>query len=850
MGKRYFVANTDNDKKCFSCPLKGMRCNYVKKNGQQCGNRCLVTVPFCWVHTEELFGVRVRPINRYEGDQVGLFAKEDIEKGGHAIIPYFGESIDADDLHERYCNSTGPYAFSNNINNAKNVIDAACERSAASAANAPDAKQNLRTNADLMSVNVKEEDKQEEVYNYMKRNSASFLDAANRNRYVTKEILPMDLLLEKRENKKKETKYSFCVLKSKPNIRIQANTEIICGYGSGYWSKARPNVTTKRYYKNEDKPRREHCDNPDGYHCDSDESEPVDFEEPEPVPDMETPPVTPRAPSHASKKPTYEPRQMYFKGNKGHIVQPKTKEQKMLKQKFPDHVYFQIDEKNNNGNLMVKKPQLLPSKDLSFEKKPSLPQIEEEQQEEPDEPPRTPNKKDAGLPPRRKTRPDTRSTKAEENYLVEYTDDDQPWLPNNSYPVGIEKEVNEYRRRRGKATGYIQSQGTFSLDMTAGSVKKIVECLGGVEDDIVIEMGMAQGNIVAGMLAAGAHQVVGTELNPLAYELVAEVASSSLPERYRKKVVFLIGEKYNVLDGKYWNESINRNFVEQGKNIVVTAIIGPTVNKTLIGYLRENYIAKMVLLADTKKERENIKRWLVEGFQNITETDTGHYTIENITIKLSGSGGSKTLVCITKEFPLGYEGDEAAESDVEINESNCPGAGDGLFAAKDFKKGQIVTQYGGITYDKSLETEHPTDTRYIWYPMKRDYILDGMSYKDKDYGRFINDPKFISKKDYSIEPCGKVNIKFDIGSMPPNSKLKHKGYAAFPVKALRDIKKGEELLGNYGGGGGGGPVSPTVMNMLRGLHGIKEGGSIGLTLPSPEPNYGSRLTMSGRRNIK
>jgi hypothetical protein len=735
-----------------------------------------------------LFGVRVRPINRYSGDQVGLFAKKDIQKN-EAIIPYFGESVGVDEFHERYCDSTGPYAVSGHFENTTNVIDAACERSAASAANAPDRNNSLKANAKLSSVEAAGADKQLRVFKYLCNQSASFKAAADRNKNVTPKILPMELLLDERKNQKS----SFIVLKS--NERILAGKEIITSYGAGYWSKAKSNVTTKRYYKNEDKPRREHCDNPDGYNCDSD-----DYDDPEPLPDIDTPPPTPRAPS-PTPSPAATDSQMYYKGNKGHIVQPKTKEQKMLKQKFPDHVYFQIDEKNNSGNLMVKKPQLLPTKDLSYEKKPSLPQIEEEQQEEPDDEP---------LPPPTPPRRNTRSTKADENFLVEYTDDDQPWLPNNSYSVGIEKEVNEYSRRRGTATGKIQSHGTFSLDMTAKSVKKVVDCLGGVEDDIVVEMGMAQGNVVAGMLAAGAHQVVGTELNPLANELVAKVASQSLPERYRKKVVFLIGEQYNVLDGKYWNEAFNRNFFQQGKTIVVTAIIGPSVNKQLIGYLRENYIAKMVLLADAKKERDNIKRWLVEGFENITQTDTGNYTVENITIKLAGSGGSKTLVCITKEFPLGYESDPGEAEDLSVEDND---------------------NFGIDTPDE--DTIRPRQRRPVSPTVTN--MLSGLHRNEErsqnEENKFVKRFKFLAAKDESRKDKLDSLQKFaddrkDIFTVDQRLNI-NKKLRTFPI----------QLSGRNWSLSGSGPQ-------------VSGGGSIGLTLPSPEPNYGSRLTMSGRRNIK
>jgi len=785
MGKRYFVANTDNDKKCFSCPLKGMRCNYVKANGQQCGNRCLVTVPFCWVHTEELFGVRVRPINRYDGDQVGLFAKRDIENG-EAIIPYFGESVDVADFHARYCDSTGPYAVSGHFENATNVIDAACERSAASAANSPDKSNSLLTaNAKLVSVEANADDKQMRVFKYLCNQSTSFKAATDRNKNVTAKILPMELLLDKRKNKKS----SFIVLKS--NKRILAGKEIITSYGAGYWSKANSNVTTKRYYKSEDKPRREHCDNPDGYNCDSD-----DFDDTEPVPDLETPPPTPRAPSPDST------RQMYYKGNKGHIVQPKTKEQKMLKQKFSDHVYFQIDERNNNDNLMVKKPQLLPSKDLSFEKKQSLPQIEEEQQEEPDDDPLPPP-----TPPRRNTRS---NTDVNESNFIQY--DNGKWLPDGEFKddkgedLTVAEQVTKYSNNRKKATGNLQSEGTFSLDMTANSVVDMIERLGGVKGDVVFEMGMAQGNIVAGMLAAGAEQVIGTELNPAAKTLVADVIHSCLPERYRKKVSFLIGKEYDVTEPEFWiNKIIDTfNFYEGKTQIVVTAVVGPTVNEQLVLYLRMLPIRAMVLLADAKKERNKINKWLHEG-EALNQNDTQNYDMDHFTIKLAGSGRSKTLVVLIKRPSVGMLEEDDDNFDINMPDDEPLNLHHRQPRQRRPVSPTVTNMLSGLhrNEERSQNEENKIVKRFKFLAAKDESRKDKLDSLQK----FADDRKDIFTVDQ------RLNI---------NKKLR-----TFPIN----------LSGRNWSLSGSGPT-------------VSQGGSIGLTLPSPEPNYGSRLTMSGRRNIK
>ncbi len=330
--------------------------------------------------------------------------------------------------------------------------------------------------------------------------------------------------------------------------------------------------------------------------------------------------------------------------------------------------------------------------------------------------------------------------------------------------------------------------------------------------------------------------------------------------------------------------------------------------------------------------------------------------MDHFTIKIAGSGGSKTLVILIKRESVGDDNGVIEEDEdsfdismplddtigVEVGPSNCPGAGDGLFATKDFRKDEIVTYYGGRTYTKGSADLLDKDASYFWAPMKEDYVIDGRYQKDEHKGRFINDPQYDKQN-----ICGNYNVKFDTTDV-----VKQGDYAWFPVKATENIVKGSELFGNYKGGGRPTmqvskrkppthreplnlhhrqprerrPVSPTVINMLSGLHRneersqneenkfvkrfkflaakdesrkdkldslqkfaddrkdiftvdqrlninkklrtfpiklsgrnwalsgsgptVSQGGSIGLTLPSAAPNYGSKLTMSSARYIK
>lgn len=133
MSGRYFIyKGTD----CNTCKLTSLQCTYIKKNGQQCKNRTVITAPFCWIHTMELFGVRVKESKRIPG-QMGLFADKAFKKG-QAICPYYGDIRTKAEIDRYYGISdddVAPYAVQ--LRDGQSFVDAACYRSAGGNANDP-----------------------------------------------------------------------------------------------------------------------------------------------------------------------------------------------------------------------------------------------------------------------------------------------------------------------------------------------------------------------------------------------------------------------------------------------------------------------------------------------------------------------------------------------------------------------------------------------------------------------------------------------------------------------------------------------------------------------------------------
>jgi len=115
----------------FNCHLFCGQCEFIKINGQRCGNRVCYGTPVCWVHRKMLYGVRISDSTIESGGK-GLFATRFIPRFAW-ICPYVGDEIDNHCLDLRYPNDrTATYAIAKheNVN-----IDSACRRGIASMAN-------------------------------------------------------------------------------------------------------------------------------------------------------------------------------------------------------------------------------------------------------------------------------------------------------------------------------------------------------------------------------------------------------------------------------------------------------------------------------------------------------------------------------------------------------------------------------------------------------------------------------------------------------------------------------------------------------------------------------------------
>lgn len=114
----------------FSCLLKCGRCTFTKVNGQQCKNRVCFGTPVCWIHTKQLYGLRIKPSTVYEGK--GLFT-ERLIAADTWICPYIGELINEQCLNLRYPGDmTAPYVIATDNSD---YIDSACTRGIGSMSN-------------------------------------------------------------------------------------------------------------------------------------------------------------------------------------------------------------------------------------------------------------------------------------------------------------------------------------------------------------------------------------------------------------------------------------------------------------------------------------------------------------------------------------------------------------------------------------------------------------------------------------------------------------------------------------------------------------------------------------------
>ena len=76
--------------------------------------------------------------------------------------------------------------------------------------------------------------------------------------------------------------------------------------------------------------------------------------------------------------------------------------------------------------------------------------------------------------------------------------------------------------------------------------------------------------------------------------------------------------------------------------------------------------------------------------------------------------------------------------DVEVKPSNIPGAGNGLFAIRDFTKGEVVCEYTGKVRNL-LQMLNTKDKTYMMGGFGLNVHIDAMDCPES-MGRYINDP--------------------------------------------------------------------------------------------------------------
>lgn len=118
------------------------------------------------------------------------------------------------------------------------------------------------------------------------------------------------------------------------------------------------------------------------------------------------------------------------------------------------------------------------------------------------------------------------------------------------------------------------------------------------------------------------------------------------------------------------------------------------------------------------------------------------------------------------------------EKELEVKESNIPGAGKGLFTTIFIAKGARIVEYKGrIRTWKEVENE---DENYYIFYVTEDRIIDASKYR-KSPARFINDAKGLKK----------------IKGLNNNAQFVVDGLRVF-VEAIKDIPSGAEILLSYG----------------------------------------------------
>jgi len=137
MPKKFIYKDNENDEVIFEGYLESRRCEEIGKNNLRCKKRCIIGVPYCWIHLQYNHHLKIKPSTIAQAG-LGLFAWDNKSEGrpifkkDQKIIDFIGEVITNEEKEERYGEYTTPYALQVGSNS---VIDPALLRGVGSLAN-------------------------------------------------------------------------------------------------------------------------------------------------------------------------------------------------------------------------------------------------------------------------------------------------------------------------------------------------------------------------------------------------------------------------------------------------------------------------------------------------------------------------------------------------------------------------------------------------------------------------------------------------------------------------------------------------------------------------------------------
>ncbi len=125
---------------------------------------------------------------------------------------------------------------------------------------------------------------------------------------------------------------------------------------------------------------------------------------------------------------------------------------------------------------------------------------------------------------------------------------------------------------------------------------------------------------------------------------------------------------------------------------------------------------------------------------------------------------------------------------VDIKKSHIPDSGEGLYAFKDFKKGQPIAPYSGpikTTYE--IQDEYKNGLCPYCFAIDSMHIVDAKNPADSGMGRYANDCRAANTR---ASHCSGNNARIY------GDRRRHTAQ----VKAIKPIKKGDEIYASYGPG--------------------------------------------------